>query len=141
MAFHRDQTIPCDFRILQVRGTFEKLSLFAYSWWHWVFIAARERLPRCSSRATLSRGARVSQCGGFSFRRARAPGHRAQGLWCVGLVAQQHVEASQSRVETVSPALAGVFLILDHQGSPGGTFNSCVVLDTHSFSHLPSNVY
>ena len=42
---------------------------------------------------------------------------QAQQLWFMGLVAPQHVESSQTKLEPMSPALEVVSLSLSHKGS------------------------
>ena len=77
----------------------------------WVFVAAHGL-----SLVAVSRGYSSLRCAGFSLplllflwsTGSRAPG--LQQLWCMGLVAPRHVGFSRTRIEPVSPALAGGFL-------------------------------
>ena len=63
--------------------------------------------------ATLRCGARASHCGGFFCCGARAlvvwasivVAHGLQQLWCMGLVAPQHVGSSRTRAPTRVPCI------------------------------------
>ena len=92
----------------------------------------------CGERGLLSScSAWASHCSGFSCCGAQALrgvdsrcstwaqylqllGSRAQTqqLWCMGLVVPRHVGSSQTRVEPVSPAMAGRFFTTELSGKP-----------------------
>ena len=100
-----------------------------FSWLHWVFVAlcglSLVALSRGSSSAVVHglltvvlllwspscRRTGFSSCSTWAQKLwlsgSRA---RAQWLWCMGLVAPQHVESSQIRDQTCVPRLAGGFL-------------------------------
>ena len=53
---------------------------------------------------------------------AQAPDAQAQQLWRTDLVVPRHVGSSQTRIEPVSPALAGRFSTTAPPGKPTTTF-------------------
>ena len=64
--------------------------------------------------ATLQMQCSGSQCGGFSYCGARAPGRMgfsscrvwAQNLWLTGLVAPWHMGSSQTKDQTLIPCIS-----------------------------------
>ena len=98
-----------------------------YFWLRWVFVAVHGLSLVAASGSYLlwcvgfslwwllllrSMG---SRCTGFS-----SCGTRAQQLWCMGLVALQHVGSSWTRARTCVPCIGRQ--IPRHQGSPSNAF-------------------
>ena len=113
-------SIGCSYILGSIIYSFFKLFiyLFIYFWLHWVFVAVHGlslvaasggycllRCVGCSLQWLLLLWSTGSRHVGFS-----SCGTQAQQLWCTGLVAPRHVGSSHTRVEPVSPALAGGFL-------------------------------
>ena len=84
----------------------------------------------CCAWAFSSCGVQASLCGGFSFCRAPALGPQASvvvahGLSCPTICG---ILVPRSGTERTSPALAGRFLTLDHQGNPPSCFSRWLTL-------------
>ena len=99
--------------------------LFTYFWLHWVFVLCTGFLQLRRAGTPLRCSARASHCSGFSCCGAWALGARAsvviahglsscgsqasraqaQQLWCMGLVALQHVGSSRTRDRTRVPCI------------------------------------
>ena len=63
-------------------------------------------------------------------------GSQVPQLWCIALVALQHVESSQKRDKTVSPALAGEFLTTGPSDNPDFlTFNISTSAEVKVFEY------
>ena len=72
--------------------------------------------------ATLHHSVRASHYRGPSRCGAQAPDAQAQQVWLTGPVALRHVGSSQTRLEPVSPALAGRFSTTALPGKPREAF-------------------
>lgn len=68
----------------------------------------QELLPSC----------RASHCGGFSCGEAQALGSWAQKLWCMDLIAPQHVGSFRTRNQTHVSLIGRQSLYYSHQESP-----------------------
>ena len=128
--------------------------LFSFSFWLcWAFVAAH-RLSLIVGRPTLHCGARVSHCGGFSCCGAQTLGTRASavaahrlsscsaralghagfsscGTWAQLLCGMWDLPGPG--IKPVSPALAGGFSTMRHQGSPRQYFKRIIHHDQAGF--------